>query len=290
MSLTIILSVLIVILIGVMILNQRYMKDRVETEEYARNQLIAKNSILSEENLSLKNQMLSTNNDIGYCAFKNAKRELKKILNGFKEHGRLKFYSIIPTSNLAVKHPLFEYARSFDFIIITDVGLINVDVKNWNQKTFYHFDVPDRHSEEGNYHFNSEKVVGHYVSSRYHSQFNTTRSGVYTFIEILQNNRVIYEFYDHDPYQKAANNAKALKDKIESDYNFKIQSIGIIYFSDGSVNIIEGSEERDKYVDTVSTPTSLEKVIEDAIQLSKHPLNDEQLSEISEGFKQHMNN
>ena len=35
-------------------LNQKFMKDRVETEEYARNQLISKNSILSEENLSLK--------------------------------------------------------------------------------------------------------------------------------------------------------------------------------------------------------------------------------------------
>ena len=97
------------------------------------------------------------------------------------------------------------------------------------------------------------KVVGHYISSRYHSQFNTTRSGVYTFTEILQDNRVIYEFYDHDPYQQAANNAKALKDQIEKDYQFKIQSIGVIYFSDGSVNIIEGSDESDKYVDTVST-------------------------------------
>lgn len=109
-------------------------------------------------------------------------------------------------------------------------------------------------------------------------------------LRFLQDNRVIYEFYDHDPYDKAANNAKALKDKIENDYNFKIQSIGVIYFSDGSVNIIEGSDESDKYVDTVSTPISLEKVIEDAIDLSKHPLTDKQIEEISESFKQHMNN
>ena len=290
MSLTIILSIIIIILIMAMVLNQKFMKDRVETEEYARNQLISKNSILSEENLSLKNQMLSTNNDVGQHAFKNAKRELRKILNRFKEEGRLRSYTIVPTSNLAVKHPLFEYARSFDFIIITDVGLINVDVKNWNQKTFYHFDVPDQHLEEGQPQYNTEKVVGHYISNRYHSQFKTTRSGVYTFIEILQDNRVIYEFYDHDPYDKAANNAKALKDKIENDYNFKIQSIGVIYFSDGSVNIIEGSDESDKYVDTLSTPISLEKVIEEAIDLSKHPLTDKQIEEISESFKQHMNN
>lgn len=285
MSVTVILSVIIIILIIAIVLNQRYMKDRVETEEYARNQLIAKNSTLSEENLALKNQMLSSNNDVGHHAFKNAKRELQKILDRFKENGRLKTYSIVSTNNLAVKHPLFEYARSFDFIIVTDVGLINVDVKNWNQKTFYHFDVPDKHFEEKNHPYDTDQIVGHYVSSRYHSQFNTTRTGVYTFTEVLQDNRVIYEFYDQDPYQQAANNAKALKDQIESDYQFKIQSIGVVYFSDGSVNIIEGSDESDKYVDTVSTQSSLEKVIEDAIQLSKHPLNDEQVQEISESFK-----
>ena len=50
MSLTIILSIIIIILIMAMVLNQKFMKDRVETEEYARNQLISKNSILSEEN------------------------------------------------------------------------------------------------------------------------------------------------------------------------------------------------------------------------------------------------
>ena len=72
--------------------------------------------------------MLSTNNDVGQHAFKTPS-ELRKILNRFKEEGRLRSYTIVPTSNLAVKHPLFEYARSFDFIIITDVGLINVDVK-----------------------------------------------------------------------------------------------------------------------------------------------------------------
>ena len=41
---------------------------------------------------------------------------------------------------------------------------------------------------------------------------------------------------------------------------------------------------------TPSTPISLEKVIEEAIDLSKHPLTDKQIEEISENFKQHMNN
>ena len=54
MSVTVILSVIIIILIIAIVLNQRYMKDRVETEEYARNQLIAKNSTLSERKFSFK--------------------------------------------------------------------------------------------------------------------------------------------------------------------------------------------------------------------------------------------
>ena len=51
----------------------------------------------------------------------------------------------------------------------------------------------------------------------------------------------------------------------------KFKVLGVIYFSDGSVNIIEGADEREKYIDTVSTKSSLESVINNAIELSKHP-------------------
>ena len=49
MTLTIILIVIIVILILAFILNQRYMQDRVDTEVYARNQMVTKNATLSNE-------------------------------------------------------------------------------------------------------------------------------------------------------------------------------------------------------------------------------------------------
>ncbi|CYC01912.1 Uncharacterised protein [Staphylococcus aureus] len=132
---------------------------------------------------------------------------------------------------------------------------------------------------------NIEKVVGHYISQQYHDQFNSSRKSIYTFTETVQPNRVIYDFYDYDPYQLAANNAKALKDHIEQKFNFKVQSTGVIYFSDGTVNIIQGSEERDKYVDTVSTKSSLRRIISEAIELSKHPLNKEQVDQITAIFK-----
>lgn len=129
-----------------------------------------------------------------------------------------------------------------------------------------------------------EQIVGHYISKQYHSQFDSNRNEIYTFIEKIQNNRVIYEFYQHDPYEQAAINAKILKDGIEKYFNHKVQSIGVIYFSDGSVNIIEGAEEREKYIDTVSTKSSLESVINNAIELSKHPLSETQVNTIVENF------
>ena len=71
---------------------------------------------------------------------------------------------------------------------------------------------------------------------------------------------------------------------MNKNFNFKVQSTGVIYFSDGTVNIIQGSEERDKYVDTVSTKSSLRRIISEAIELSKHPLNKEQVNQITAIF------
>lgn len=105
MTLTIILIVIIVILILAFILNQRYMQDRVDTEVYARNQMVTKNATLSNENLELKNQMLSSNNDVSSHAKRNAKHVLTSILDKYKDEGKLKYYDIITTSNLATKHP-----------------------------------------------------------------------------------------------------------------------------------------------------------------------------------------
>lgn len=269
----------------IFVLNHRYMQSRIDTEAYAKNQLASKNSLLSQENLDLKNKMLISNNDVDTHAKRNSKRVLRDILDSYVDKNQLKYYEIITTSTLATKHPLFEYARTFDFIIISDVGLINVDVKNWKQKTFYHFDAST--SDELNIEdFQSvDQVIGHYVAKQYHSQFNSTRNEVYTFIEKIHNNRVIYDFYENDPYQHASQNAKYLKDQIENHFNHKIQSIGVVYFNDGSVNIIEGSEEREKYVDTVSTQSSLNQVIGQAIELCKHPLTQEQVEVIANNFK-----
>ena len=63
--------------------------------------MVTKNATLSNENLELKNQMLSSNNDVSSHAKRNAKHVLTSILEKYKDEGKLKYYDIITTSNLA---------------------------------------------------------------------------------------------------------------------------------------------------------------------------------------------
>ena len=49
-------------------------------------------------------------------------------------------------------------------------------------KTFYHFDLPTSDHLEGD-NQSVEQIVGHYISKQYHSQFDSNRNEIYTFIE-----------------------------------------------------------------------------------------------------------
>ena len=60
----------------ILVLNQRYSNSKIDTEVYARKQLIKKNKALSAENAELRSQMLSSNNDVGHHAYKNAKKRI----------------------------------------------------------------------------------------------------------------------------------------------------------------------------------------------------------------------
>ena len=85
MTLSIVLIILLVILILASILHHRYMQSRIDTEVYAKNQLTSKNAILSNENTELKNQMLSSNNDVSTHAKKMQNVKSKKYLKVSKE-------------------------------------------------------------------------------------------------------------------------------------------------------------------------------------------------------------
>lgn len=273
MFITILLAAIIVLLLVIIFVSRGIMQHRLDTEFYSKNQLVSKVNSLRSEVAALRSEKINDDKQQHHYGIRKAKQELNAILEKFKEVGKINFFQIISTGNLAVKHPLFEQLRSFDYIVITDKGLLNIDVKNWQEKTFYHFSAePENDIEVKNE--SLDQIVGRYIVNQYQSQFQSSRKDIYTFTEKIKNNRVEFDFYDHDPYLSAAVNSKELKDAYEKQFNKKITSVGVVYFSDGSINIIDGPAEREKYVATASSKRSLKDAVEEMIVQSKHDISE----------------
>ncbi|MBF7018801.1 hypothetical protein ISO99_02655 [Staphylococcus sp. 18_1_E_LY] len=288
MFLTIILLIIIFLLIIALFFDHRFMQNKLDTETYAKNQLVRKISTVTSENTTLRNQMLNfdANNDKHHHGIRKAKQDLTDIMAKLVDNHQLANFEIISTSNLAVRHPLFEYARHFDYIVITEKGLFNIDVKNWKQKTFYHFNVdPEQESDNSMSDKTEDQIVGRYIANKFHSQFNSTRMTSYTFIERIKKNTVIFDFYSQDPYKEAAYNTKMLQEKIKENVHHNINNVGLVYFTDGSVNLIDGPTEREKYVETVSSKSNLKHIIEETVTSADESLSKEQFDRLVARFQ-----
>ena len=75
-------------------------------------------------------------------------------------------------------------------------------------------------------------------------------------------------------------NSKELKDAYEKNFNQKISSVGLVYFSDGSVNIIDGPTERQKYVETATSKHDLKDAIRNIFMQSKHEITEQDCEKI----------
>ncbi|MCU5745604.1 hypothetical protein N9R04_02565 [Staphylococcus sp. SQ8-PEA] len=280
-----ILIIIIIFLVIAHIIDHRAMQGKLETERYAKGQLVNKLGTMKNENMQLKNQILNIdgNKDTYHHGIRKARQDLYEILGEFNENQAINHYEIVPTSNLAVRHPLFDIARTFDYIVLTDKGIFNIDVKNWKQKTFYHFTV-DPNQEITTHSRSIHDVVGHYIAKEFHNQFQSTRPTTYTFIERIKNNSIIYDFYQHDPFERAAQNAQIMEEKLGSQFNQVISSIGLVYFTDGSVNIIDGPSTREQYADTVSSKSSLKEIIGETVRNNSKPLSKEQFEALVKNF------
>lgn len=288
MFLTIILLIIIFLLIIALFLDHRFMQNKLDIETYAKNQLVRKISTVTSENTTLRNQMLNfdANNDKHHHGIRKAKQDLTDIMAKLVDNHQVANFEIISTSNLAVRHPLFEYARHFDYIVITEKGLFNIDVKNWKQKTFYHFNVDPEQENDNNMSDKTEdQIVGRYIANKFHSQFNSTRMTSYTFIERIKKNTVIFDFYSQDPYKEAAYNTKMLQEKIKENVHHNINNVGLVYFTDGSVNLIDGPTEREKYVETVSSKSNLKHIIEETVTSADESLSKEQFDRLVARFQ-----
>ena len=89
---------------------------------------------------------------------------------------------------------------------------------------------------------------------------------------------------NYDPYEQSSKNAKALEDRITDQLHHRIQNIGLVYFTDGSVNLIDGPTERQDFVETVSSKSSLKEVIGETIINAQESLTESQYNELLAHF------
>ncbi|PTJ39423.1 hypothetical protein [Staphylococcus simulans] len=279
MYLILLLVAVIVILAIALVVSRSLMQHRLDTEIYSKNQLVSKVNTLRTEVASLKNQIINDGTQQHHYGVRKAKQSIEKVMQSLKENGEVKFYHIVSTGNVAVKHPLFDFLRTFDYVVITDKGLLNIDVKNWKEKTFYHFSAEPEKPIDTNVE-DIDQIIGHYIADQYQSQFQSTREDIYTFTEKVKSNSVTFDFYDCDPYLTASVNSKELKDAYEKNFNQKISSVGLVYFSDGSVNIIDGPTERQKYVETATSKHDLKDAIRNIFMQSKHEITEQDCEKI----------
>lgn len=284
MFLSFILIVIIVLLIIAIMIEHHVLQNKLETEQYAKNQVVTKVHSITAENTELKSQLFDSGMDANshHYGIRKAKHDLTEILNGLKNQRHIARYEIIATDRFAVKHPLFEDVRHFDYIVLTDKGIFNLDIKHWKQKTFYHFTVGgnDKQLSEQHQDLTDEQHVGHYIAEQYHSQFKSPNEATYTFVEQIKNNKVSYQFYDYDPYEKAKQSNKDISEKVSAYLKQSIPSIGLVYFTDGSVNIIDGVYRSNANTETLSSKSSLEHVITETVDNQTEAISKSQFDDL----------
>ncbi|PTI39986.1 hypothetical protein BU120_13300, partial [Staphylococcus xylosus] len=91
-------------------------------------------------------------------------------------------------------------------------------------------------------------------------------------------------FYNYDPYEQASKNTQALAAKIHERLNQQIPNVGLVYFTDGSVNLIDGPAIRNNYVETVSSKSSLQEIIKETLNSKNDVLTKEQYDKLVARF------
>ena len=76
-----------------------------------------------------------------------------------------------------------------------------------------------------------------------------------------------------------------LQEKIKENVHHNINNVGLVYFTDGSVNLIDGPTEREKYVETVSSKSNLKHIIEETVTSADESLSKEQFDRLVARFQ-----
>ncbi|EQA5955737.1 hypothetical protein RNT89_01120 [Staphylococcus pseudintermedius] len=269
------------ILVLLALLRLKFYQHQLDVEAYTKMQLLNKISILKQERYQSKEKRAITTTY--HLNLRNTRQLLNHLLEDFKSDEKIKDFRIITTSQIAPKNPLFPFISEFDFIVITNVGMILMNIKSLKSKTFYHFDsrIPTTDEQDLN------RIVGHYIAHQYHNQFQSDLKTSYTFNEIISENKITYEFHEYDPYQIADRATQNIQEAVESFVQVPVSTIGVIYCVDQRGERIDGDAQPYSRIYTSESETDIQYAIQALIDTSHTQLESHTMQQLVSSFENH---
>lgn len=269
------------ILVLLAMLRLKFYQHKLDVEAYTKTQLLNKISILKQERYQSKEKHAITTTY--HLNLRNTRQLLNQLLEDFKSDEKIKTFRIITTSQIAPKNPLFPLISEFDFIIITNVGMILMNIKSLKSKTFYHFEGHLPSPDEGDL----NHIVGHYIAHQYHDQFQSHLKTSYTFNEIISENKITYEFHEYDPYQIAEKATQNIQEAVESFIQVPVSTIGVIYCVDQRGERIDGDAQPFSRIYTTENEKDIRFAIQELVDTSHTQLESDTMQRLVTAFENH---
>ncbi|AKS69359.1 hypothetical protein RN70_07470 [Staphylococcus schleiferi] len=229
----VIISALFIIVL-LSLLRVKFYQNKLEVELYTKSQLLNKISKMKQE----KHQFQTKEKDSSeyHLDLRRAKQTLTQDLDALVDDEKIRHYRIFTTSQIAPKNTIYPFISQFDILVVTNIGLILLNLKALKAKTFYHFEGRIPLKDESDIH----QIVGHYIAHQYHNQFQSELRTHYTFSENIHENEVTYQFNKYDPYEMAEKATQNLQMHFESLVDVPVSTIGVIYCAKQNGERIDG--------------------------------------------------
>ncbi|MFO3689483.1 hypothetical protein [Staphylococcus felis] len=279
--LLILISVFTLILI-LFIIRIKYYHNRLDVAKYTHSQLINKISRIQHEH-----QLTSPNHPNDHPEYhfnlRKVKQQLIDILDAYKLDSDLKEYHIIATSQIAKKNSLYAYIHYFDYIIVTNIGIVLIDIKTLKNKTFLHFNGGRSFKTEDDV----DKTIAQYLANRYHAQFNTNMTTPYTFSEKVTQNGIQFQFDKYDPWMISKKSITYLNDYFESSLDIAMTTKSYIYCIQENTRLIVGDVQSDENVSICRNKDALNTAIHHLIKTSRSNFSSQNITYIVNSFLKH---
>lgn len=137
------------------------------------------------------------------------KQSIIQTINRLKDDQFIKDYKILSVNQIVKKNKYYSMLAPIDFVVITNIGLILIKSLHFDTKTFVHYTGKLEDS------MSFSERFAHQISANYHRQFHESPNVPYTFSEVIEADKVTYQFYKYDPLMIVEKVRQRLSQQIE---------------------------------------------------------------------------